>query len=233
MKNLVNLLVLVPLFAACTSNPQNVETGDTISNNSEHVVPGDEAPPASPTGPGKADSLLTCEGAGNILFSDTPASLEQKVGKTNIKSEPLVLEGNVEGQKTHLWKGQEKELIIYWKESKAPYRTISMIEVSHRNSPWKFANGVKVGMNLDELVKLNGNTAISFYGFGWDYGGTFINFNEGKLATDIPCFGGVFIPDGKNRGNALSGDKPLRSDQPDVRKTDIRLEKLRLMNPES
>jgi hypothetical protein len=45
---------------------------------------------------------------------------------------------------------------------------------------WKSRTGVHIGMTLDQLEKLNGRPFV-FSGFGWDYGGGVIRWENGTL----------------------------------------------------
>lgn len=122
------------------------------------------------------------------------------------------LEGQFEGFITSVWRGSPGEIVVHWKEKQAPYKTIDHLEISHPESPYHFVNGIKIGMTLNELVELNGGTPVSLYGFGWDYGGTFIDFNKGKLSGDLPCFGGVFaLSDPNKMDPSVTGDRPVSS----------------------
>lgn len=55
-----------------------------------------------------------------------------------------------------------------------------MIRITGTSSSWHTAEGIRIGTTLDELVELNGKP-IQFSGFGWDYGGAVLSFNQGKL----------------------------------------------------
>jgi hypothetical protein len=87
------------------------------------------------------------------------------------------------------------------------------IRILHPKSPWKTPEGVHIGTTLEELVKINGK-AITFLGFGWDYGGTLSNYNGGKLKESL------FIvlapkPDYELGENFL-GDQEFSSESPDL-----------------
>ena len=114
-----------------------------------------------------------------------------------------------------------------------PFKKIKMLEVGKRESAYKFKNGIKVGIPLSEIVKLN-DQHLTIYGFGWDYGGTFVSFNNGKLAKEIPCFGGVF--DLQHSGNnskdenRIMGDHHINSNEPALVKYGAILIKIRTSN---
>lgn len=172
--------------------------------------------------------LITCWGVGAIEFDDNLKSLEDKVGEDNITTDSLFLEGMFQGLITTLWKGESKEVSIHWMENKPPYSAIKYLEISKPGSVYAFANGIKVGSTLAEIEQLNGS-AFNLYGFGWDYGGTFIDFGNGKLANNLPCFGGVFQLNAE-AAPSISGDQPLKSNAPAFSGVDITLKTIRIKN---
>ena len=202
MSRLLSLLLFLPFLFACNSDTRQSSGSDTSFTAHDFDTP---------TGDGY-EYRITCWGVADIELEDSYTIVEEKVGKSNLTTDSLFLEGMFEKLFTSLWKGTEKEIKIFWKEKQAPFRTIESIEVSQPNSAYQFANGIKIGSTLSEMEKLNGKP-ISLYGFGWDYGGTFISFNEGKLAGDIPCFGGVFQlkEPGKDGVSELLGDHQISS----------------------
>lgn len=67
---------------------------------------------------------------------------------------------------------------------------------------WKFENGLKLGMPLTEVEKINGGP-FGVLGFGWDYGG-FANFEGGKLEAKVSIHFKSAKPD---VDDSLIGDK--------------------------
>lgn len=187
--------------------------------------------------PAKSDAAyagnnqITCWGIADIEFEDTFSDIEEKAGKNNITLDSLFLEGTFERIVTTLWKGTNKEILIHWNESSPPFKTIKSLEISNPKSLYQFSNGIKIGSTLIELVKLN-NAPISLYGFGWDYGGTFADFGKGKLAGDVPCFGGVFeLKSGSEiQENALMGDKKISSSDSAFKNKEVKLKVIRISN---
>ncbi len=159
---------------------------------------------------------ISCWGIGEIEFDDNPESLTQKIGEENLTTDSLFEEGMHEGFVTKVWKGTPREVVIYWREKIRPVRKIAFMETRHPSSVYHFSNGIRVGTTVNELVKLNGGKEIGFYGFGWDYAGTFESFNGGKLAGNIPCFGGVIGLDSLSYATIqtdLLGDHVINSSQ--------------------
>lgn len=84
-------------------------------------------------------------------------------------------------------------------------------------SRWKTISGVKLGTTLTQLNETNGKPFI-FSGFGWDYGGFIMDFQDGKL-DKLPISIHINISDFLNESdnddyNALMGDNEFKSDNP-------------------
>ena len=77
---------------------------------------------------------------------------------------------------------------------------------------WKFDNGLKAGMTIAEVEKINGKP-FKIAGFEWDYGG-YANFEGGKLAGKVSI---RFNPSTENVPEYLSGDKQLSSTDKQLR----------------
>lgn len=177
---------------------------------------------------------ITCWGIGDIELEDSFDILTEKAGLDNIKQDSLFKEGNFERVVSRVWPDTEKEIIVHWKEKKAPLVTIEMLEVSDSASVYHFANGIKIGSTLRDLVKENGGTEFSFYGFGWDYGGTISDFNSGKLSNILPCFQGVLaLPEGASKGagaGEVMGDSLIKSSHPFFSEVNPQLVNIRIKN---
>lgn len=81
---------------------------------------------------------------------------------------------------------------------------------------WKFDNGLKSGLTMTEVEKINGKP-FKIFGFGWDYGG-YADFKGGKLEGKVSL---RFDPGAGEIPASLSGDKQIST-------TD---KKLRALNP--
>ena len=176
------------------------------------------------------DFTLSCEGLGPIRLTDSFDEIKKMVGEDNIKIDSHYVEGMYEGQMTTLWPLTNKEAHIYWQEKEPPFTNISSIEINHPMSAWKFENGIKVGISMDELVKINGDKPITFYGFNWDYGGSISNFNGGAIDAQFPCLSGRFSPteDAQNASDetAVSGDRPIDTNVPALQHMGVQLSTL-------
>ena len=111
--------------------------------------------------------------------------------------------------------GKRLELVLDADNPDAPIREL---RVPGHDSLWHHASGLRPGMSLAEVVALNG-APVSFYGLGWDYGGTVQDWHGGKLANAVgnPVFHRVTLSARGDAGDAAlpSGDGTFRSDDAD------------------
>ena len=225
-------LIILLLFLTSCSNPQRSVT-DASGSDSGATRSAYRTDNTFQTDSGSV--IISCDGIGPVKLSHTLEELELITGKENIQQDSLFLEGNFEGLVTALWKGTPKEIIVHWKQRMPPFEDIKMLELNGTESLYRFSNGIKTGSQLREIVRLN-DQPLTIYGFGWDYGGTFVSFNNGKLAKEIPCFGGVFELQytGKFTDDLtpITGDHQIRSEEPALLKYGARLSKIRINNKE-
>ncbi|WP_256010556.1 hypothetical protein [Desertivirga xinjiangensis] len=218
----LSLFLLVFFLLSCGPSKRGAEPGDSTGN---LISVGLDAP--------GTESIITCWGVGRIDLGDDLDAIIEKFGPERVTQDSLYQEGMFQGLITVVGKGTPEEVIVRWEENKPPFKNIRFIEIEKVDSPYQFANGIKIGTSMAEIVKLNGGNAVRFYGFGWDYAGTFANFDGGKLEGDIPCFGGVFAPGDQASSElpaGLNGDKKLSSDHPDLKGLNLKLVKIRIMN---
>ena len=210
------LILSILLLLACSHSPErSIKPEKKIYSLDENSVGNDE---------------ITCWGIGEIDLDNDMSTLEEKADKKNMSVDSIVKDGVFEGFVTTLWKGTSKEIIVHWKEKTPPFHTIDFLEIRQEKSPYHFVNGIKLGTTLREMVKLNGRSPISLYGFGSAQAGTFASFGSGKLSGDIPCFGGVFdLPENRDSRQFKDGEKLLSSD-PVLTRHETRLVSIQIHN---
>lgn len=121
-------------------------------------------------------------------MSDSHQLLMGKVGAGNLSEH----ENSSSGHYTSIWEGTPKQLNIYWKEPKAPFKTIRYIETAASDAPYTTSEGIRVGISLRDLVKKNGHMPISFVNvFGTETNsGLITSFHGGDLDNRSDCFSG-------------------------------------------
>ena len=226
----IYLFLLAGSLWQCRS--ENTQIGSAGEDTVRTEIPAsDTLAPGSPTGESSRSNRIDCQGIGDILLTDTQAAIEKKIGKENLRVDSLFLEGMYQSMKLVAWPGTEKEIQLFWKEDKPPFTQMVSMSITQKNSPYQLANGLRIGSTLQELVAANGGTSITFYGFGWDYGGSISNFNRGKISQEYPCLSGVLnldkMPDEKD-GSKVYGDSEKHSDDPVFNNYPIYLSEIRI-----
>lgn len=163
------------------------------------------------------DSFLITDSSWGLIKSTTDfEGLKNIYGEVNLKD---VRECDAECMDsidvTKVYPGQKNEITIIWNDT-AYHKQIGLIESFNEAPDWHSAEGIKIGSGLKDLLQVNGKK-ISFYGFGWDYGGTVDSYNGGKLERSRIAYrlnlNGEFAGD-----TALYGDIGLDTDMPVVQK---------------
>lgn len=152
------------------------------------------------------NTIVLGKRVGLIKPNMTAADLERAYGKENIKMEQLPgPEGEmIDGAR--LFADTERELEVIWDPEKLDQNKKIVFDVRIIGTAWKFENGLKVGMGIEEVEKINGKP-FKVAGFSWDYGG-FANFKGGKLDAKVSI---RFNPSSDDIPDYLQGDKQISS----------------------
>jgi hypothetical protein len=78
-----------------------------------------------------------------------------------------------------LFPNTENELKIIW-ESDSSFKDPKSCIFHNKNSNWITNTGIRIGTTLKELEDIN-DTSFILLGFGWGYGGTVVDWKNGKL----------------------------------------------------
>jgi hypothetical protein len=210
--------LLLVLLNACTSNTKEHTPADSIDASATNAM---------------VENKWECipgERAGIITNTTSEQDLIDKLGEANVSSHDTVY--GAEGMfsiGTILYKGTPNEAHIVWKDTlnfKNPdYVEVGFAEPGKESQvQWYVNNGVKVGTKLTELEQINGKP-FSFSGFGWDYGGSVVDWNGGKLMNaDSTSYLAIILGyDYENQAlNPISekvmGDKSFSSKDPNAQK---------------
>ena len=156
----------------------------------------------------KSDFVLSPCTGNSILNSKTSENdLIKIVGKKNVERvERWYAEGTERIVGSVFFKDTPQSFFIKWKDT-VNFKNPEWIEIHGDKSVWEIDNGIKIGVELKDLVKLNGKH-FTFSGFDWDYGG-YVNFEKGNLESD--CYSVGLYYDYKdlfeNEWNQIVGDK--------------------------
>jgi hypothetical protein len=170
----------------------------------------------------KSDFILTpCVGNEILNTKTSEADLIKIVGKKNVERvERWYAEGTERVVGSVFFKDTPQSFFIKWKDT-IDFKSPEWIEIHGDKSLWELDNGIKIGTDLKELIKLNGKH-FTFSGFDWDYGGYTI-FEKGNLESD--CYSIQLFYDYKNlyenEWNQIVGDKIVSTKNPVLSKIKV------------
>ena len=167
--------------------------------------------------PVSTDSFMITDSSwGFITAGMAIDDVKKTYGDSNVKDERICGPECMDSiDVTKVFPGQPDEFTIYWNDT-AYHRIISAIECFNEQARWHSADSIRMGTGLKDLLRLNGKK-ISFYGFGWDYGGTISSYNGGKLDRSNIHYR-IELFDEQAQDQSLYGDTGLESDMPVVQK---------------
>lgn len=152
---------------------------------------------------------------GSVTRRTNFEDLQAIYGEANVKDERICGPECIDSlDVTQVYPGTSKAFTVYWKE-KQYHKKIAMIECNTEEAPYRTASDIGIGTSLQYLLELNGSK-ITFYGFGWDYGGTIVSYNGGKLENSKLHYTLDISYD--STANSLMGDAAFNTDMPEVKK---------------
>ena len=135
---------------------------------------------------GEARRIISCEGP--FAPTTTPEVLAAAFGAANVTTENVhVGEGQYEEGTVLFSKLPDERLEILWTGGIAHGRPRDLF-IRGEKSRWRTAGGLTLGATLHAVERLN-RRPFRLLGFGWDYGGTTMDWSGGRLAEqpDGPC----------------------------------------------
>ncbi|MHB1078048.1 MAG: hypothetical protein ACYC67_01515 [Prosthecobacter sp.] len=152
----------------------------------------------------KDNTIVLGKRVGLIKPGMSATDIERAYGKDNLKLQKIPGAEGEEIDGAKLFADTDRELEIVWDPDNEKKKVVFDIRVMGK--AWKFENGLKSGMTVEEVEKINGKP-FKIAGFEWDYGG-YANFEGGKLEGKVSI---RFSPTTENIPEYLSGDKQLSS----------------------
>ncbi len=148
---------------------------------------------------------------GAITPETTEAQLRAHYGADRIHPlEVHVGEGFIE-EGVEVFPGDPaRRLQIVWSDRGTP-RSVHVL-----GSAWHTPEGVELGSTLRELERLN-EGSFQLTGFSWDYSGTVVSWNGGKLENELGRDKGVILrlaPEDGSGDPRVDGDAIFPSDHP-------------------
>jgi hypothetical protein len=169
--------------------------------------------------------IVPGERIGAITRDSTEAELRKIYGDENVtEAEVDIGEGETETGTVLFDKDPERRIEILWNDPEAKSNPAWVLINEPRNR-WKTAEGIAIGTSLHELERMNGQP-FTLTGFGWDYSGTVLDWNDGALEKFVGPWGRIILrllPEAGIPENApadIWGDRDIPSDQPSMQKLD-------------
>jgi hypothetical protein len=130
-------------------------------------------------------------------------------------------EETVERAFSVLYPDTPNELHITWKEDdRSEIRDIRF----SNDGKWKSKEGIEIGTTYEALNKLN-KKEISFYGFGWDYGGA-VMWNEGKMENSGVR---VFLAPKGEVADKFYGDRIIKASPEEIKGLNLKVTSIMLV----
>lgn len=136
--------------------------------------------PATPPAARSPDEQPALTLPGRFAADTTVTQLEQQFGKHHVRisdipgGEGTTLRGVV------LYPDDASRRAYLYFQNEKTLRGLHMVRISDATSQWTVGPGIRIGMPLSELLRINGKP-IKFLGFDWDYGGQVSDWNVGAL----------------------------------------------------
>lgn len=172
---LISILTLF-LYSCENSTPNK----DSANKNTTHIT----TPKTVEKAEDKKTETTTIENTtyilDDLLIYNSEKDLIAKFGSDNVKRKTQYYpEGMGEYTSTALFPDTPNEVIFNWGDDTLNFEKLGTIKVGKQESEWTTTKGLKIGVSLKELEKIN-KKEFKFYGFEWDYAGT-VDWNGGAL----------------------------------------------------
>lgn len=168
---------------------------------------------AAAEGPAPADGLPAFDCAGPFAADAREARLKDRFGAGSVVFRTVNgPEGTTHKASVLFARDRARRVEVVWKDERR--RRPGEVSVGP-GSAWRTPEGVGVGSSLAEVEAANGRPFV-LAGFGWDYGGSTLDWKGGRLGRDgcrlLLRFEPVAIPSGD-----VDGDRDIASDDPAMR----------------
>lgn len=206
MKKLIVVLPALIFLFSCQSKNETKKADDSVvdsaANTDIHYY--------------KVDLIQVTDSTwGSVTKNTDFEDLRVIYGEENVKDERICGPECIDSlDVTQVYPGTNKAFTVYWKE-KQYHKKIQMIECYTEEAPYRNASDIGIGTSLQYLLELNGKK-ITFYGFGWDYGGGIASYNGGKLENSKLHYRLGMAYD--STANSIMGDAEFNTDMPEVQK---------------
>ena len=143
---------------------------------------------------------------GPITPRSSEAELKRIYGRKNVRSTRVSLgEGEYEPGTVIYPNDPVRMIEIIWKDARRK-RFPKLLQLTGEKSMWRTLQGITLGTRLKELERINGKPFV-LAGFSWDYEGTVVSWEGGKLEPEFEKGGRVVLLRLSDRtGHRVSGE---------------------------
>ena len=113
----------------------------------------------------------------------TMESLTGMFGLMNVIDAEIPEAEGLSEQGTLVFPGSQSQVEIVW-QNPTIRQSLRRVRIRGDASNWQMSNGLELGLDLKSIEMLNG-ASFELTGFGWDYGGTVMSWENGALASDM------------------------------------------------
>jgi hypothetical protein len=126
-------------------------------------------------------TIVPGQSVGPITGNSSEADLIKGFGRQNVKRVQVdVGEGETVPGTVIFPNDPRKRAYVLWRDTSAR-RQPESVRINSRNTLWKTNRGITIGTSLKTIEQLNGG-AFVLTGFAWDYSGTVLHSNGGRLS---------------------------------------------------
>jgi hypothetical protein len=134
-------------------------------------------------------NAITCERIGQVYITYTHADLQEKFGQGELEDESREIDG-VKREITRVFPYKSEEVIVVWTDNTKTKALKLMIW--NEGAPYATKEGLRLGISLRDVIKVNNFLSIDFSNFYSDISGFAVieSFNGGEIEQKYPCLGG-------------------------------------------
>jgi hypothetical protein len=128
--------------------------------------------------------ILATGEKGSISTQTTRSELARVYGARNVVDQDIeVGEGETQPGTVLFPKDASRKIEILWDDPEKKTAP-SILTIRGKASRWKAVHGISLGSSLKDLERLN-SQPFHLSGFGWDYSGTVMSWDNGSLAAEL------------------------------------------------
>lgn len=132
---------------------------------------------------------ISCDGIGLVKLAYNKQDLIEQFGEGNLKDQTREIKGKKRST-TIVFPDQPEEVTVVW-EDDSQEKAWKLL-IWNENGPYATKEGLRLGTDLRDIVKINNFPSVSFKNFyvALDGYADITGFNGGKIEEDYPCLGG-------------------------------------------